>query len=435
MPITGLIPQSKSPSEAFIEALKDASAARQARAQAIAQEQKNPYVGRQSEADLINQQNINKYYGPNIKSEMGLRSADTALKMQLLNNPGLGGTGAEHTAAVLALLEKKHPEIAQNLHNQVIQSNQQQPVHASQPMNPMQAFINSVSPKSNPNYTPVDYSGSSPQEAMPQQQEQPQQEQQAPQQQQAPQPQEETQQDRLKRIINADITSKNNSGSARGSAGLKTLQAVTNAIQEKYPKFSDEQVAQARDAYLDGRESDLGLPPAEGQLKSLLNKNYKFDTDVGQRAQERFANTLEDVFKKADEVTPGAFKFAGAAGKLKGGVETLKASVGENDPDYLDYMLFTRQIIPALATEILRTGGANSTNQQKLLAIVQANPITLDSNPTLAPAQFKFLQSLYRGIGKSITKGPQAIHNRLQNESSETAKSSPSQDNDPWGIR
>lgn len=234
----------------------------------------------------------------------------------------------------------------------------------------------------------------------------------------------------LMQNINADINNKQamaeyrRSGGFGGGAGVKELNAISRQLQAEYPYFTPEQIIDARNAVLEGRDtlSDGNtLKPISGTLRSLLDQNYKRGTDVAQRNQERFANTLETTFKEGDKVAPGAFKFAGAAGKIKGGIDALKVQKGVNDPDYKDYLTFTRQVLPAMASEILRTGGANSTDSQKAMAIQQANPINWDTNPELAMQQYEFLKSLYRKIGKTVASGPAATHQALSGGGNESS--------------
>lgn len=87
------------------------------------------------------QQLQNQYYGPLSQSTIGMQgakarldNAQAAIQQQLYNNPGLGGSGVEHAQAVLSLLIKNHPELAQGLSNQAAAGSQQRPASSAPPM-------------------------------------------------------------------------------------------------------------------------------------------------------------------------------------------------------------------------------------------------------------------------------------------------------------
>lgn len=208
-----------------------------------------------------------------------------------------------------------------------------------------------------------------------------------------------------------------NMGGLAGGVGGKMQITLENQIARQNPNFTPEQRFDAANAYLEGRDTlsdGTPLPPAGGLVRSTLDQIVKQGTTAGALNQQRYAATLEGIFNQADTVAPNAFKFAGAAGKFKGGIDALRAQRGENDPEYRDYLVFTRQVIPSMASEILRTGGANGTDTQKLLAIQSANPIEIDNNPELAMEQYKFLKELYKGIGKTVAQGTSETRAQLR---------------------
>ena len=199
-------------------------------------------------------------------------------------------------------------------------------------------------------------------------------------------------------------------------AGAREEEYLVNTLQ-KANGWSEKTAREAKEAYKDGFTNlpdGTQLPPITQDIRDSLNRLNKYGSDTSERNQQRYANTLDTVFKVADKVVPGAFKFAGIIGKVKGGFEQAKTQFGEDSPEYRDYQKFTRQVLPALATELLRTGAANSTDSQKLLAITQANPIAWDTNPQGAMEQWNFLKSLYGSIGKTISQGGYQLRRNLQ---------------------
>lgn len=228
-------------------------------------------------------------------------------------------------------------------------------------------------------------------------------------------------------LIRAKIEQLKMGGIHGGGVGQQAQRYYEKQIGLDNPDLTPDQIREAQDVY-DRGDDTLGdgtkLNPMSSVTKRSLDRLHKSGTDVGQRSQERFAQTLESTFQEADKVAPGAFRFAGIAGKIEGGVEKLLAQVGKNDPDYLDYYIFTRQLLPAMAAEIIRTGGSNSTNTQKALAILQANPISWDGNPQMAMKQYEFLKGLYRSIGRTITQGPGSTHISLNTQGGNTTPNS-----------
>lgn len=344
----------------------------------------------EEQQSLLKQTQENEWYPRNQQSEIGLRSAqsgnlgaNTQLTNLKIKYPGLGDSGIEGQLALMRLYAD-HPEMTRNMVNPI----------GNQPGS------NQTQPQTNQNINPISL---------------------------------------LMQNLQADIGSKNAlahdrmSGGLGGGAGVKELNAISAEIRDENPNFSPEQIINARNAYMEGKTTlDDGtiLKPVSGALNSLLSQNYKRGSDVSQRNQERYASTLETTFNEGDKIAPDAFKFAGLAGKTSGGIEALKSQFGENNPSYLHYLEFTRQVLPALASEILRTGGANSTDTQKTLAIQQANPINFDNNPQLAMQQYEFLKTLYKKIGKTISQGSYKSKNQLISD--ELNKSSSA---DPLGIR
>ena len=118
-------------------------------------------------------------------------------------------------------------------------------------------------------------------------------------------------------------------------AGGKTLSSISKEISTQYPNLSPEEVIDARNQFMSGNDTyqdqegkSYNLTPA---ISSAINKNYKGDTDVSQRSQQRFSSTLEDIFKISDSHVNDAAKFVSIAGKVKGGIEAAKQqdTIGE----------------------------------------------------------------------------------------------------------
>ncbi len=198
-------------------------------------------------------------------------------------------------------------------------------------------------------------------------------------------------------------------GGAGGSAGGKDFQQLKNIVALKNPDIAndDDKLTEATGHYIEGEDKmndGTALAPAGGEIGYWTDKLNRQRYGAGAENQKRYADTLEALFKKADLNAPSAFKFAGLVGKTKGGLDAAIGQVGKNDPDYMKYRAFVEEDVPAMASEIIRAGGANSTNSQKAMAYQQAFNDSINTNPKIAENNYKELKMLYREIGKSISK-------------------------------
>ena len=208
-------------------------------------------------------------------------------------------------------------------------------------------------------------------------------------------------------------------------------QALEGAIQDVMATnkgFSKEQSVDAIRQYMAGKDTlSDGTPFNISEVGKGYLGSFTLRSDTAQGInQSRFAATTDTIFKDADNLTKGAFSFSGVNGQAKLAKAKLNSQLNPTkiDPDYRDYLLFTRQSIPGLASEIMRTGGANASDTQKVLAIMQANPISYDSNPDLAQQQWNYLKSLYKDIGKTVGSGAVSIRRSLrQNDQNQNSLS------------
>ncbi len=237
-------------------------------------------------------------------------------------------------------------------------------------------------------------------------------------------------------------------GGARGGAGVDAnrINAIKSQLAIDNPNWNDAQINDAANQYLLGNTTfsdGTPLPKMGGIVSDLVDmSNLKTNTTMGNN-QQRYAATLETAFNAAEPLANSAFKYAGSGGQAKLAADKLAAQTGSISPDYANYLKFTRVTIPALASEILRTGGANSTDSQKLLAIQQANPITYDNNSELAKIQWDFLTDLYRKIGKTLAQSVTQTRAQLRKGASRSDYSSSSNNDysndamgsDPLGFR
>jgi hypothetical protein len=209
-------------------------------------------------------------------------------------------------------------------------------------------------------------------------------------------------------------------GGSGASASGHDRAELRNILSIEYPEWKNNptKLNQAASAYISGSNTmpdGRVLNPPSGLVSSIVNPlNLKQDTAAGNN-QKRFADTLETLFKSSDENADKAFKFVGLAGKSKKAFDRIIGQVGDNDPDFIAYNKFVTEDVPALATEIIRTAGANSTNAQKATAFKQAFEDNIITNPKIAEENYKELKKLYRSIGKTISKSVAQRNNDLRN--------------------
>lgn len=222
-------------------------------------------------------------------------------------------------------------------------------------------------------------------------------------------------------------------GGGRSGAGvnMQILNGLKGQISFEHPDWDSAKVDQYASSYLNG-ESTLPdgtpLPSPSGSVKYILDSAEMKRQPAAATNQQRYASTLEQAFDNANKIAPSAFKFSGAAGQAKLKLAEAQAATGGYDPDYQNYLTFTHQTVPLLASEIMKTGGVNQSDMQKLTAMKQVNPISGVTNPEVAMQQFKYLQSLYNDIDKTISQTPSEIKAGLKkgggNTSAQTSMSS-----------
>ena len=214
-------------------------------------------------------------------------------------------------------------------------------------------------------------------------------------------------------------------GGGRSGAGvnMQILNGLKGQLSFENPDWDSAKIDQYASAYLNGSSAlpdGTPLPAPSGSVKYILDSAEMKRQPAAATNQQRYASTLEQAFDNANKIAPSAFKFSGAAGQAKLKLAEAQAATGGYDPDYQNYLMFTHQTVPLLASEIMKTGGVNQSDMQKLTAMKQVNPISGVSNPDVAMQQFKYLQSLYSDIDKTISQTPSEIKASLNSGGNKT---------------
>lgn len=206
-------------------------------------------------------------------------------------------------------------------------------------------------------------------------------------------------------------------GFGRGTGG-KDIQDISNQIRVENPEWTPEQITDATNAYLEGRETfsdGTPLPPASGSINSLLESSFKRRTDVAQRNQERYADTVETAIKSAEPNAKIAAKYSGFLGGAEGTTEKLSAALGGSaSKDYQAFNNFINVDVPTLAGEYMRQLGVNASDEQKKLYKNVVNPISWVKNPETALAQWDYFKKLAKDVGVTVSKSPFKRSNDLR---------------------
>ena len=409
---------------------------RQMQAATQAQLAKNPYVGAQAAADLQGTKNINQWYGPKATSEIGLQGAqaglagaqaglqgaETNLKRQQYENPGLTGSGVEHEQAVLSLLLNKHPELARQLHNEVIASHQapaaslnelsggqgssvtnaapntpitaaepgaQQPAAPAAPAMPTapvaQAGDNSVK------MTPVDTVGTAfdTKNGV------------------IPQPNSAdgfNPADVLKRNMEAEIKGKENRylGLGRGGVTQQAQRQMQTDVKRDNPNFTDDQVFEASGNILRGQDSLADGTP--------INKSGMTEQDAinvqksgATAAVKNQASNYDVLVSDMKGIDIDALKqFAGPMGKVKLAMTKAKMASNPNDPS-IDPV--ARRALTAINQTIITMDSMRKAWGTSVVPDYVYNTIGKLSNPNSDLWQDpKQVEQTYKETLKTITK-------------------------------
>ncbi len=216
-------------------------------------------------------------------------------------------------------------------------------------------------------------------------------------------------------------------GGAVGTGG-KDLNDMAKAIKAEHPDWTPEKILDARSRYFDGESTFSNgeeLPTPTGSIKQLLKSNFKRTTDAGQRAQERFADTLETAIKSADKNINSAVKYSGLIGKGQGSSDKLNSLLGgESSKDFKAFNNFVRVDVPTIAGEYMRQLGVNASDEQKRMYKEVVNPVNWINDPKTALSQWKYFKQLAKNIAGTISKDAYQRNNELKKSTSNNESNS-----------
>lgn len=230
----------------------------------------------------------------------------------------------------------------------------------------------------------------------------------------------------------ANINWKNSGGAGMG-VGQKELRGFEDQLSKENPEWTPQQINQAASSYINGDtqlQDGTQLPPISGLGQTFVDQIIKRGATAQGLNQQRFAATTDSLLKKGEELLPAVSQYAGALGKTKGSIDSVKNSLGIDTPGYNDYIYFTRTFVPTAAGEMMRALGINASDTQKEMYKQAINPVNWDQNPQGAIENYKRMQNMFtESIGKTIGKSTGELRAGLR-----TNKNSANEASDPYKV-
>lgn len=143
------------------------------------------------------------------------------------------------------------------------------------------------------------------------------------------------------------------------------------------------------------------------------------ETTTNQIANQRqYSQILGNLMNQAQPLIPSVAKYAGAQGQAQLVADRVAASSGSVNPDYQNYLTFTRAYAPNIANEMRRTLGGQATDSERKVMDSLTNPAYWDSNPQIAMQQFSSLQNMYKtAVNPALAQSLSQVQNNLQSDS------------------
>jgi hypothetical protein len=137
------------------------------------------------------------------------------------------------------------------------------------------------------------------------------------------------------------------------------------------------------------------------------SKLTKQTTTTAQLNQGTYENSAQNLLDNVLQQAPSIVQYAGLAGKTRGAAQRALTAADFPTPQaYAQYHMFTTQTAPLLGNEIRRALGAQATDREQSLISKVVNPVTWDSNPTLAMQSLQNLQSILQANRKALSLSP-----------------------------
>jgi len=210
-----------------------------------------------------------------------------------------------------------------------------------------------------------------------------------------------------------------NAGGSGMGVDQKLIMGLGSQLRKDHPEWNDSQVNEAANAYLSGQTA-LGdgteLPPITGQTRQLLDVMLKKSSSTQGLNQQRYAATAENLLSQGEPYLDSIAKYSGILGTARGNIDAVRNVLGEDTPDYQDYLYFTRAIVPAAASEFMRAMGVNASDTQKQLYMDVVNPTNWDTAPQTAIKNYKRMLQLMKSVGSIVRQSPSEIRQTMMQQ-------------------
>ncbi len=211
---------------------------------------------------------------------------------------------------------------------------------------------------------------------------------------------------------NLALSNQRKTGASGLGTGGKEELFFQNLVAKDNPQFNNDPakiyeasnvIRQGGHSLADGTPINPLSPASQASFDRIIKSG---NTSQGLN-QQRFASTTESLIQRADENAEGAMKYSDLLGGAEGATEKISGLLGgEQSPDYQKYINFTRTDIPFIAGELMRELGVNASDEQKRMYKEVVDPVSWDTNPTLAMAKWNHFKEMVRDVGKSVSKSP-----------------------------
>lgn len=174
--------------------------------------------------------------------------------------------------------------------------------------------------------------------------------------------------------------------------------------------------------------------PQQGSAQPLVNLNNPSVQSTAQNAalketstnqilnQRQYSQILGNLMDQAQPLMPSVAKYAGAQGQAQLVADKVAASTGTVNPDYQNYLVFTRTYAPVIANEMRRTLGGQATDSERNVMDKLTNPSYWDSNFPLAMQQYTAMQNMYKtAVNPALSQSLSQVQKNLQSQTNSPA--------------
>ncbi len=177
----------------------------------------------------------------------------------------------------------------------------------------------------------------------------------------------------------------------------------------------------AQDIAAQNQIAGASTPQSRDVAKSYVIKGTE---TAAQQNQTLYGETFNALTKMADPLMPSVVKFAGLAGQAGKKMDQFVTGAGitaDNNPDYANYLKFTRTVAPAMANEFKRMLGGQATDQETKIMDNLTNSAYWDSNPQIAMEQYNLMKDVGRTQSGVLGETPSQLKENAREQGSQSS--------------